>query len=98
VNSGIFGRFDKILSVEMVDRFKPHRSVYEAAAKALSISTSALAMVAAHDWDIAGAISSGCDGVFITRPGQTYSPAFPDPTLTATDIADAAHQIVDHYA
>ena len=97
-NAGISDRFDKIMSVEMVDRFKPHRSVYEAAAKTLGLSTSGMAMVAAHDWDIAGAIASGCDGIFITRPGQTYSPALPEPTLTATDIEHAADLIIDRYS
>jgi 2-haloacid dehalogenase len=96
-NAGISDRFDRIMSVEMVDRFKPHRSVYEAAAKTLDVSTSAMAMVAAHDWDVSGAIASGCDGIFISRTGQTYSPAFPEPTLLATDIEHAAHQIIDRY-
>jgi 2-haloacid dehalogenase len=97
-NAGIADRFDKIMSVEMVNRFKPHRSVYEAAKKTLGVSTSAMAMVAAHDWDITGAIATGCDGIFISRPGQVYSPAFPEPTLIATDIEHAAHQIIDRYS
>jgi 2-haloacid dehalogenase len=93
-NAHLANQFDRIMSVEMVDRFKPHRSVYEAAASALGVPTSALAMVAAHDWDIAGAMLAGCDGVFISRPGQIYSPSFDPPTLRARDITDAARQIV----
>lgn len=96
-NAGISDRFDRIMSVEMVSRFKPHRSVYEAAARTLGVSTTAMAMVAAHDWDITGAIASGCEGIFISRPGQTYSPAFPEPLLIATDVEHAAHQIIDRY-
>lgn len=97
-NAGISDRFDRIMSVEMVGRFKPHQSVYEAAAQTLGVSTSAMTMVAAHDWDIAGAVASGCGGIFITRPGQIYSPAFPEPTMIASDIKDAANRIVDHYS
>jgi len=96
-NAGISDRFNRIMSVEMANRFKPHRSVYEAAATALGVPTSAMAMVAAHDWDITGAIAAGCDGIFITRPGQTYSPAFPEPTLIATDIEHAARLIIARY-
>lgn len=96
-NAAIADRFESIMSVEMVGRFKPHQSVYEAAAAALTVTTSELVMVAAHDWDIAGAIAAGCDGVFVSRPGQLYSPAFPQPTLTAADITDAARQIIDTY-
>ena len=96
-NAGIADLFDKIMSVDMVGRFKPHRSVYEAAATTLGVSTSEVVMVAAHDWDIAGATAAGCDTVFINRPGQTYSTAFPQPTLIASDITDAATQITSRY-
>ena len=96
--AGIAGLFDRIMSVEMVHRFKPHRSVYEATAESLGVSTSNIVMVAAHDWDIAGAMAAGCDGVFITRHGQAYSPAFPEPTFRARDIADAATRIIGHYS
>jgi 2-haloacid dehalogenase len=94
-NAGIAETFDLIMSVDMVQRFKPHHSVYEAAAEHLSIQPSSLIMVAAHDWDVAGAMATGCSGVFITRGGRTYSPAFPDPDASVPDIAAAAGWIVD---
>jgi len=97
-NAGIADRFESILSVDMVNRFKPHRSVYVAASNALGVPTSHMVMVAAHDWDIAGAVTAGCDGVFIERPGQDYSPAFPPPTLTATNITHAAEQLIAVHA
>lgn len=96
-NAGIVDLFDEILSVEMVQRFKPHRSVYDAAAMELGITTSDMMVVAAHDWDIAGALAAGCCGVFIDRPGQVYSPALPMPTLMAADIEQAAAKITATY-
>jgi len=81
----------------MVNRFKPHRSVYDAAALHMETSTSEMVMVAAHDWDIAGAMTAGLDGVFIERPGQLYSSAFPRPTLSAVDLDAAAEAIIDKY-
>ena len=89
--------FEAIMSVEMVNRFKPHRSVYLAAAHHLDVSVSDIVMVAAHDWDIAGAMAAGLDSVFIARPGQFYSPAFPPPTLSSPDIANAAGIIIDEF-
>lgn len=97
-NAEISQLFTSIMSVEMVNRFKPHRSVYAAAAEHMETSTSEMVMVAAHDWDIAGAITAGLDGVFIERPGQIYSPAFPPPTMTAPDLGAAARAIIDRYA
>jgi 2-haloacid dehalogenase len=86
-----------IMSVEMVNRFKPHASVYRAAADRLDINTSDLVMVAAHDWDVAGAMAAGCDGVFVSRSGQTFSKAFLEPTMTVIDIRDAAVRIIARY-
>lgn len=93
-NAGIAPLFDSILSVEMVKRFKPHRSVYGAAAASLGVSTREMTMVAAHDWDVAGAMAAGCGGVFVSRRGQSYSTAFAPPTAIAMDILDAANQII----
>ena len=89
--------FDAIMSVELVNRFKPHRSVYLAGAHHLNTSPDEMVMVAAHDWDIAGSMAAGLDGVFIERLGQIYSPAFQAPTMTAPDIAAAATSIINRY-
>ena len=86
---------DPILSVEMVRRFKPHASVYRAAAERLDVSTSDMVMIAAHDWDIAGAMAAGCQGVYIDRGGRPYSRAFPPPTLSASDVLLAATHLID---
>jgi len=92
--AGLADLFDTIMSVDMVLRFKPHATVYQAAAERLGTETERLTMVAAHDWDIAGAMAAGLSGVFVARPGATYSPAFLPPTMVASDILDAAHLII----
>jgi 2-haloacid dehalogenase len=97
-NAGIADLFLTIMSVDMVSRFKPHRSVYLAAAKQLSVEPADMVMVAAHDWDVAGAMAAGCGGVFISRPGQLYSSSLARPTLVASDIAEAAGAIIERYA
>lgn len=94
-NAGISRFFDAVMSVDMVKRFKPHRTVYLAATTRLGASPTDTVMVAAHDWDIAGAMAAGLGGVFIERPGQIYSASFPAPTFTASDIAEAAALIID---
>ena len=94
-HAGIAGLFDRIMSVEMVHRFKPHRSVYEAGARSLGVSASDMVMVAAHDWDIAGAIVAGCSGVFIERPGPSFSSAFPSPTISAPDLTIGVERIIE---
>ena len=93
-HAGLDDLIDPILSVEMVHRFKPHASVYRAAAERLGVSLSDMVMVAAHDWDIAGAMAAGCRGVFIERGGRPYSSAFPPPSASASDVVHAANQLI----
>jgi 2-haloacid dehalogenase len=94
-SAGLDDLLGTILTVDMVKRFKPHASVYRAAADRLGVSTTDLVLIAAHDWDIAGAIATGCVGIFIDRGGRPYSPAFAPPSLVAQSIPDAAAQLID---
>jgi 2-haloacid dehalogenase len=93
-NAGLDDLLSTILTVDLVERFKPHASVYRAAADELGVSTSDMVMIAAHDWDIAGALAAGCEGIFVDRAGRPYSSAFEHPTMTASDIPDAANQLI----
>jgi 2-haloacid dehalogenase len=97
-NAGIAESFDRIMSVEMVGRFKPHRSVYEAGARSLSVSLSDMVMVAAHDWDISGAMAAGCEGVFIERTGQSFSSAFSSPTISVPNLEVATERIIERFS
>jgi len=96
-HAGISTKFERIMSVEMVKRFKPHPSVYLGAADSLGVAIENITMVAAHDWDISGAVAAGTEGVFVERSGQSYSSAFEPPTMRSLDIKDAAAQIIDRY-
>ena len=93
-SAGIAGYFDRIMSVDMVERFKPHRSVYEAACREMGVVPPDATMVAAHDWDVAGAMTAGLTGVFVARPNQTWSPAFDQPDAVVADITEAAAWVV----
>ncbi len=90
-NAGLAPHFDHILSVHAVGRLKPHPDVYRHAAAAIGASLEEMMMVAAHDWDIAGAMAVGMKGAYVLRPGMVRNPLFSEPTLTGetmTEIAD----------
>lgn len=96
-NAGLGDLLTTVLTVEMVHRFKPHASVYRAAAGHFGVSTSEVALIAAHDWDIAGAMAAGCRGVFIDRGGRPYSSAFAPPDIVAPSVSHAATALIDAY-
>ncbi len=93
--SGLAPFFDRIMSVESTGKFKPAAAVYEMAAANLGVGTAELRMVAAHDWDIAGAMRAGCAGALVTRPGTVANPLYPAPDVSGPDLGVVARRIVD---
>ncbi len=92
--AGIDDRFDEILSVDEVERYKPAPEPYAMAARRMGVAIGAVRMLAAHDWDIAGALSAGARGAFIARPGQVYRAGLPRPDIAGPDLTDVAAQII----
>lgn len=66
-NAGLDGHFEAVLSVEAVGRFKPDPEVYRYAARACGVNIEEMLLVAAHDWDVAGAQAAGASGCFVRR-------------------------------
>ena len=52
--------------------FKPHPDVYRTAARILESEPSEIMMVAAHSFDIMGAVACGYSGAFVNRYGLPY--------------------------
>jgi len=51
-------------------------------------------LVAAHAWDIAGALAAGCAAAFVARAGKVLSPLGEQPDVVAGDLREVAAQIV----
>ena len=92
-NAGLLPYFERVFSVDAVRRYKPAPEPYRMAAAELGVLTSDLLMVAAHAWDVAGAMAAGCGGAFISRPGKVLDATTPQPTHIASDIADLASRL-----
>jgi 2-haloacid dehalogenase len=50
--------------------------------------------VAAHSWDIAGAMRAGCKAAFIARPGMVLDPLFDPPDIVGPDLGTVAERII----
>jgi 2-haloacid dehalogenase len=85
--------FDRIFSAETVESLKPSAPPYRQVLEAYGISAGDALMVAAHDWDIAGAQAAGMRTALITRPGVHALPGSPAPTYTAADIPALATRL-----
>jgi 2-haloacid dehalogenase len=93
-NAGLSDRFEKILSADTVRRLKPAPEPYRAAAEALGVEASQVRLVAAHAWDVAGAMRTGCAAAFVARPGMVLDPLADPPDVVGTDLSEVAASII----
>ncbi len=93
-NAGLTEFFDQILSADSVRRLKPAVEVYQMAAARLGVPVSQIRLVAAHAWDVAGAMHAGCAAAFIARPGTALDPLSPKPDIIGQDLREVSAQIL----
>ena len=89
-NAGLGRLLDRVISVEEVGKFKPDAAPYRHAAEVMGVPIEDMVLVAAHDWDCAGAIAAGADAIFVKRPGSIWGLPSPPPEKQVPDIARLA--------
>ena len=92
--AGIGEYFEQLLTVDSVRQFKPAPAVYQSAAASLGVETRNIRMVAAHSWDVGGAMRAGCAAAFVARPGMVLDPLFDKPDIVGRDLAEIVDRIV----
>jgi 2-haloacid dehalogenase len=93
-NSGLSEYFERSFSVDAVKRYKPDAEVYRMTARELGVPAEGVRLVAAHDWDVAGALIAGCAAAFIARPGKVLNPLMPIPDIVGNDLIQVAEKII----
>jgi len=93
-NAGLSDRFEKILSADTVRRLKPAPEPYRAAAEALGVETPQVRLVAAHAWDVIGAMRAGCAAAFVARPGMVLDPLAEPPDVVGANLSAVAASII----
>ena len=91
-NAGLAGRFEQILSADTAKRLKPAPAPYRMAARALEIPERGMRLVAAHAWDVAGALRAGCAAAFVAR--QPFDPLVEHPDVFGADLSEVADGII----
>ncbi len=86
---------DEMMTVDEIGKFKPARVVYQAAADRFGVDIQDMLMVAAHDWDVAGADAAGCQTAFVTRPGVSWSLPGSPPGLVVETLTELAGTLID---
>lgn len=94
-NAGLSGYFEQILSADEAGRLKPAPEPYRLAAERLGVETSGVRLVAAHAWDVAGAMRAGCAAAFVSRPGMVLDPLADTPDVVGADLSETADRILE---
>ena len=94
LNAGLGEFFERLLSVEAVGLFKPAPETYHYAAEQLEVGIGDVRLVAAHDWDITGAIRAGAKGAFIARPGMLLGDLSERPDIFGPDLGAIADRLL----
>jgi 2-haloacid dehalogenase len=85
-NAGLGEQLERVISVDEVGKFKPDQAPYRHAAEVMGVQTDEMVLVAAHDWDCAGAMAVGAEAVFVTRPGTIWGLPSPPPEKQVPDL------------
>ena len=93
-NAGLTSFFERAFSVDGVRRFKPAPEPYRFVAKELGVQTNELRLVAAHAWDVVGAMQTGCAAAFVSRAGKVLYPLAPRPDIVGPDLRTIAAQVI----
>jgi 2-haloacid dehalogenase len=94
-NSGLRGYFEQLLSADAVRRLKPAPEPYRMAAQTLGVDVGEIRLVAAHAWDVAGALRAGCAAAFVARPGMVLDPLVERPDVVGADLREVADRILE---
>ncbi len=94
-NAGLSEYFEQQISVDEVRAFKPAPEPYRLAASKLEVEVGELRLVAAHDWDVHGALRAGCQAAFIARGGRTIHPLYDSPDVMGPDLISVTDQILE---
>ena len=93
-NAGLINYFERVFSADTVKRLKPAPEPYQMVARQLGVEIKDVWLIAAHAWDIAGALRAGCGAAFIARPGMVLDPLVEKPDIIGKDLREVAAQIL----
>lgn len=94
-NAGLSEFCERNFSVYVIRRYKPAPEPYRMVASELNLPPDRLRLVAAHAWDVMGAMQAGYSAAFVSRPGKVLFPLTPAPDIVGSDLTAVAQQIIE---
>jgi 2-haloacid dehalogenase len=92
--AGLTKYFNELMSIEHTKKYKPHPDTYQYALEQTGTAPNNVMLIAAHGWDITGALSSGLQAAFIQRKGKSLYPLSAKPQFTGNTLSDIADMLI----
>lgn len=92
--AGLLPLVEHVVSVDEVKLSKPRREVYEHAAREMRVEPGALALVAAHAWDVNGAKAAGLTTAYLSAD-RPFSSVMRSPDVEGGTLVEAVQRILE---
>lgn len=96
-NAKLAQYFEATLSIDSIRKYKPALETYQWASKQMSVHTSDAMLIAAHGWDIAGALRANLQAAFIEREGQSLYPLSQKPQFAGKNLEEVANSLIERF-
>jgi 2-haloacid dehalogenase len=91
--AGLSDLVDDVLSADEVRQLKPGPKPYHLVAERMGVGIAAVRLVAAHAWDVSGALAAGARAAFVARAGAVPSPLGAQPEMVVKDLHELASRL-----
>jgi 2-haloacid dehalogenase len=92
--AGLTVFFEETISADEVKQLKPAAAPYLHVANRFSLPIGQVRLIAAHAWDVSGALAAGARAAFVARPGAVPSPLGPQPDIVGRDLLEVADRLI----
>jgi 2-haloacid dehalogenase len=93
-HAGLAEWFEEVFSADEVRSLKPSPAPYRMVADRCGVPVDAMCLIAAHAWDVSGALAAGCRAAFVGRSGRVPSPIGSPPQVVGQDLTEVAARLL----
>ncbi|MGM0570509.1 haloacid dehalogenase type II [Marinobacter sp.] len=93
--AGLSDLVDDVISIEDFQIWKPRAEVYLEACRRCGTGPEDTTLIAAHAWDVHGAMEAGLDGVWVKRQERVYHNLMGQPEGLANSLPQAVSMALD---
>jgi 2-haloacid dehalogenase len=96
-HAGLIDLFEAVFSADEVRALKPAPLPYRMVAQRCGVDIGDVCLVAAHAWDVSGALAAGCQAALVSRAGVVPSPVGEQPTVAGADLTEVADALLKRF-